>query len=157
LRLDNVIIWTSIRRGSYTQNPVLEEFAQAVDNNQIINLEDCSITFKAFQPDRIEQLKKHASEQSQEKVLKDYVSDAVKKATMLIIVQQRVRGFCLVTMDYIASSVEKMEIVLVGVQKRIIINPWIDVSIPLLLVKHAVAKILKQEKHVSIVTKRDIS
>jgi hypothetical protein len=36
---------------------------------------------------------------------------------MLIIVQQSVRGFCLVMMDYIASSVEKMDILLVGVQK----------------------------------------
>jgi hypothetical protein len=91
------------------------------------------------------------------KVLKHYVSDAVKKVTMLIIVQQSVRGFCLITVDYIASSVEKMDILLVGVQKRMVINPRIEVSIPLLLVKHAVAKILKQEKHVSIVTKRDIS
>jgi hypothetical protein len=60
-------------------------------------------------------------------------------------------------MDYIASSVKKMDISLVGVQKRMVINPGIEVSIPLLLVKHAVAKILKQEKCVSIVTKRDIS
>jgi hypothetical protein len=91
------------------------------------------------------------------KVLKDCVSNVVEKATMLIIVQQSVRGFCLVTMDYIASSVEKMDISLVGVQKSMVINPRIEVSIPLLLVKHAIAKILKQEKHVSIVTKRDIS
>jgi hypothetical protein len=91
------------------------------------------------------------------KILKDYASNVVKKVTMLIIVQQRVRGFCLVTMDYIASSMEKMDILLVGVQKRMIINPRIEVSIPLLLVKHAIAKILEQEKHVSIVTKRDIS
>jgi hypothetical protein len=90
-------------------------------------------------------------------VLKDDVLDAVKKVTMLIIVQQSVRGFCLVMMDYIASSVEKMDILLVGVQKRMIINPRIEVSIPLLLVKHTIARILKQEKHVSIVTKRDIS
>jgi hypothetical protein len=76
---------------------------------------------------------------------------------MLIIVQQSVRGFCLVTIHYIASSVEKMDIVLVGVQKRMIINPRIEVSIPLLLVKHAISRILKQEKHVTIVTKRDIS
>jgi hypothetical protein len=74
------------------------------------------------------------------KVLKDCVSDAVKKA-MLIIVQQSVRGFCLVMMDYIASSVEKMDILLVGVQKRMIINPRINVSIPLLLVKHAIAMV----------------
>jgi hypothetical protein len=91
------------------------------------------------------------------KVLRDYVSNVVKKATMLIIVQQSVRGFCLVMMDYIASSVKKMDISLVGVQKRMIINPSIEVSIPLLLVKHAIARILKQEKHVTIVTKRDIS
>jgi hypothetical protein len=70
------------------------------------------------------------------KVLKDCVSNAVKKVTMLIIVQQSVRGFCLVTMDYIASSVEKMDILLVGVQKRMVINARIEVSIPLLLVKH---------------------
>jgi hypothetical protein len=91
------------------------------------------------------------------KVLKDRVSNVVKKATMLIIVQPSVRGICLIMMDYIASSVEKMDILLVGVQKRMIINPRIEVLIPLLLVKHATAKILKQEKHVSIVTKGDIS
>jgi hypothetical protein len=91
------------------------------------------------------------------KVLIDYVSNVVKKATMLIIVQQSVKGFCLVTRDYIASSVEKMNILLVGLQKKIVINPRIEVSIPLLLVKHTIAKILKQEKHVSIIIKRDIS
>jgi hypothetical protein len=94
---------------------------------------------------------------SKTKVLKDCVSNVVKKATMLIIVQQSVRGFSLVTMNYIASSMEKMDIFLVGVQNRMIINPRIEVSIPLLLVKHAIARILNQEKHVSIVTKRDIS
>jgi hypothetical protein len=91
------------------------------------------------------------------KVLRDYVSNVVKKATMLIIVQQSVRGFCLIMMDYIASSMEKMDILLVRVQNRIVINPRIEVSIPLLLVKHTIARILKQEKHVPIVTKRDIS
>jgi hypothetical protein len=60
-------------------------------------------------------------------------------------------------MDYIALSVEKMDILLVGVQKMMIINPRIVVSIPLLLVMHVIARILKQEKHASIVTKRDIS
>jgi hypothetical protein len=60
-------------------------------------------------------------------------------------------------MDYIASSMEEMDILLVGVQKRMIINPRIEVLIPLLLVKHTIARILKQEKHVSIATKRDIS
>jgi hypothetical protein len=140
-----------------TQNPVLEEVAQAVDSNQIINIEDWNITFKAFHPDRIRQLKKHASEESQDKGIRDYVSNVVKKATMLIIVQQSVRGFCLITMDYIASSMEKMDILLVGVQNRIVINPKIEVSIPLLLVKHTIARILKQEKHVSNVIKRDIS
>jgi hypothetical protein len=53
-----------------TQNPILEEVAQAVDSNQIINLEDWSIIFKEFQPDRIKQPKKHTSEQSQEKSIK---------------------------------------------------------------------------------------
>jgi hypothetical protein len=80
------------------------------------------------------------------KVLKDCVLDAVKKA-MLIIVQQSVRGFCLVMMDYNASSVEKMDILLVGVQKRMIINPRINVSIPLLLVKHAIAMVFVGAKY----------
>jgi predicted RNase H-related nuclease YkuK (DUF458 family) len=94
------------KRKLCTQNLVLEEVDQAVDSNQIINLEDWSITFKAFEPDRVKQHKKHASEESQDKsIKKNCDSDAVKKATMLIIVQQSVRGFCLVTMDYIASSV----------------------------------------------------
>jgi hypothetical protein len=74
---------------------------------------------------------------AKKKVLKDYVSD--------------------VMMDYIASSVENMDILLVGVQKRMIMNLRIDVSIPLLLVKHAITRILKQENHVSIVTKKDTS
>jgi hypothetical protein len=52
---------------------------------------------------------------------------------------------------------KKMDILLVGVQNRIVINPRIEVSIPLLLVQHTIARILKKEKHVSIVTKRDIS
>jgi hypothetical protein len=77
------------------------------------------------------------------KVLKYYVSNVLKKATVLIIVQQSVKGFCLDTMDYIASSVEKMDILLVGVQNRM--NPRIEVSIHLLLIKHAISKILKQE------------
>jgi hypothetical protein len=66
---------------------VLEEVAQAIDSNQIINIEDWNITFKAFHPDRIRQLKKHASEESQDKGIRDYVSNVVKKATVLIIAQ----------------------------------------------------------------------
>jgi hypothetical protein len=58
------------KRKLCTQNLVLEEVAQAVDSNQIINLEDWSITFKAFQPGRIKQLKEHASEESQDKCIK---------------------------------------------------------------------------------------
>jgi hypothetical protein len=58
------------KRKLCTQNPVLKEVAQAVDSNRIINLEDWSITFKAFHPDRIKQLKKHASEESQDKSIK---------------------------------------------------------------------------------------
>jgi hypothetical protein len=49
------------------------------------------------------------------KVLKDCVSDAVKKVIMLIIVQQSVRGFFLVMIDNIASSMDKMDILIVGV------------------------------------------
>jgi hypothetical protein len=58
------------KRKLCTQNPDLEEVAQVVDSNQIINLEDWSITFKAFQPNRVKQLKKHASEESQDKSIK---------------------------------------------------------------------------------------
>jgi hypothetical protein len=36
------------KRKLCTQNPDLKEVAQAVDSNQIINLENWSITFKAF-------------------------------------------------------------------------------------------------------------
>jgi hypothetical protein len=59
------------KRKLCTQNPVLQKkVAQAIDSNQIINLEDGSITFKAFQPDRVKQLKKHASKESQDKSIK---------------------------------------------------------------------------------------
>jgi hypothetical protein len=58
------------KRKLCTQNPVLEEVAQAVDSNQIINLQDWSITFKAFLPDEIKQFKKHASKESQDKSIK---------------------------------------------------------------------------------------
>jgi hypothetical protein len=58
------------KRKLCTHNPVQKEVAQAVDCNQIINLKDWSITFKAFQPDRIKQLKDHASEESQDKSIK---------------------------------------------------------------------------------------
>jgi hypothetical protein len=49
----------------YPKSSPRKKVAQAADSNQIINLEDWSITLKAFQPDRIKQLKKHASEESQ--------------------------------------------------------------------------------------------
>jgi hypothetical protein len=62
-----------------TQNPVLEEVAQAVDSNQIINIKDWSITFKAFHPDRIKQLKYHASEESQDKSIKRLCSECGKE------------------------------------------------------------------------------
>jgi hypothetical protein len=58
------------KRKLCTQNLVLKEVAQAVDSTQTINLQDWSITFKEFQPDRIKQLKKHASEESQDKSIK---------------------------------------------------------------------------------------
>jgi hypothetical protein len=82
------------KRKLCTQNPVLEEVAQAVDSNQIINLEDWSITFKEFQPDRIKQLKKHASEESQDKSIKrrcfgcgkegHYVNNCPKKCKRIL-------------------------------------------------------------------------
>jgi hypothetical protein len=53
------------KRKLCTQKSVPEEVAQAVNSNQIINLEDWSINFNEFQPDGIKQLKTHASEESQ--------------------------------------------------------------------------------------------
>jgi hypothetical protein len=132
------------KRKLCTQNAVLEEVAQAVDSNQIINLEDWSITFKAFQPDRIKQLKKHAGEESQDKSIKRMCFRCGKEGHYINNCPTKHKRICLVMMDYIASSVEKMNILLVGEQKKMIINPRIETSIPLLLVKHAVAKILKQ-------------
>jgi hypothetical protein len=132
------------KRKLCTQNAVLEEVAQAVDSNQIINLEDWSITFKAFQPDRIKQLKKHAGEESQDNSIKRMCFRCGKEGHYINNCPTKHKRICLVMMDYIASSVEKMNILLVGEQKKMIINPRIEISIPLLLVKHAVAKILKQ-------------
>jgi hypothetical protein len=145
------------KRKLCTQNLVQEKVAQAVDSTPTINLEDWSITFKAFQPDRVKQLKEHASEESQDKSIKrlcfkcgeegHYVNNCPTKCKRILPSHDGL--YCLRCVE--------MDILLVGVQKRMIINPKIKVSIPLLLVKHAVVKILKQEKHVSIVTKRDIS
>jgi hypothetical protein len=75
----------------YSKARPKKKIAQAIDSNQIINLEDWSITFNEFQPDGNKQLKKHASEESQDKGMRDCVSNVVKKATMLIIVQQSVK------------------------------------------------------------------
>jgi len=68
-------------------------------------------------------------------MLKGYVLYVVKKGTMPMDVQQSVRRLDLVILDYVASSVEKMDTLLVGVKKRMIINPMAEIPIALYLVK----------------------
>jgi hypothetical protein len=145
------------KRKLCTQNLVLEDVAQAVDSNQIMNLEDWSITFKTFQLDRIKQLKEHASEESQDKSIKGlcfkcgeeghYVNNCPTKRKRILPSHDGL--YCIKRGEngHLASWCAKENDN----------QPGIEVSIPLLLVKHAIARILKQEKHVSIVTKRDIS
>ena len=62
------------------------------------------------------------SEEARTSMLRECVLWVVKKATMLIDVQQSVRRLDPVISDYIASSVEKMDTSPVGVKKKIIIN-----------------------------------
>ena len=68
-------------------------------------------------------------------MLKGYVLYVVKKGTMPMDVQQSIRRLDLVILDYVASSVEKMDTLLVGVKKRMIINPMAEIPIALYLVK----------------------
>ena len=68
-------------------------------------------------------------------MLKECVLYVVKKGTMPMDVQQSVRRLDLVILDYVASSVEKMDTLLVGVKKRMIINPMAEIPIALYLVK----------------------
>jgi hypothetical protein len=145
------------KRKLCTQNLVLEDVAQAVDSNQIMNLEDWSITFKTFQLDGIKQLKEHASEESQDKSIKGlcfkcgeeghYVNNCPTKRKRILPSHDGL--YCLKRGEngHLASWCAKENDN----------QPGIEVSIPLLLVKHAIARILKQEKHVSIVTMSDIS
>ena len=62
------------------------------------------------------------SEEARMSMLRECVLLVVKKATMLIDVQQSVRRLDPVISDYIASSVEKMDTSPVGVKKKMIIN-----------------------------------
>ena len=64
-------------------------------------------------------------------MLKECVLDVVKKGTMPIVVQQNIRELGLVIRNYTASSVEKTDILLVGVKKRMIINCMAKVPIVL--------------------------
>ena len=61
--------------------------------------------------------------------------DVVKKATMPMGVQRSVRELGPVMRDYIASSVEKTDILLVGVKKMMIIKCMAKVPIALHLVR----------------------
>jgi len=67
------------------------------------------------------------SEEAKMGLLKEYVLAMVKKGTMPIAVQQSVRGLGPMILDYIASSVEKMDILLVGVKRKMIINSMTEV------------------------------
>ena len=69
-------------------------------------------------------------------VLKECALDVVKKATMPMGVQRSVRELGPVMRHYIASSVEKTDILLVGVKKRMMINPMTEVPTSLHLVRH---------------------
>ena len=75
------------------------------------------------------------SEEVRMGMLKECVLYVVKKGTMPMDVQQSVRRLDLVILDYVASSVEKMDTLLVGVKKRMIINPMAEIPIALYLVK----------------------
>ena len=59
-------------------------------------------------------------------MLKECVLDVVKKGIMPIAIQQSIRRPGPVMLDYIASSVEKTDILPVGVKRRLIINPMIE-------------------------------
>ena len=60
-------------------------------------------------------------------MLKECVLDVVKKGIMPIAVQQSIKEQDPVMRDYTVSSVEKMDILLVDVKKKIIINSMIEV------------------------------
>ena len=60
-------------------------------------------------------------------MLKECVLDVVKKGIMPIAVQQSIRKQDPVMRDYTVSSVEKMDILLVDVKKKMIINSMIEV------------------------------
>ena len=69
-------------------------------------------------------------------MLKGYVLYVVKKGTMPMDVQQSVRRLDLVILDYVASSVEKMDTLSVGVKRRMMISPMTKIPIVLHSVKH---------------------
>ena len=62
------------------------------------------------------------SEEARMGLLKECVLDVVEKGTMPMDVQPSVRRLNPMILDYIASSVGKMDTLLVGVKKRIKIN-----------------------------------
>ena len=60
--------YLDINKDLSTQETFQEGVTQYQDGTQTMNLEDWSISFKEFQPSRIKQRKKQASEESQEKM-----------------------------------------------------------------------------------------
>ena len=113
-------------------------------------------------------------------MLKECVLYVVNTGTIPMDVQQSVRILDPVILDYIASTVEKMDTLPVGVKNRMMINPRTEIPTTLhsvrchqlapligsiirirqpnknainlkcsILIPHQVAKILRQEKHVS--------
>ena len=64
-------------------------------------------------------------------MLKECILDVVKKGTMPIAIQQNIRRPGPMILDCIASSVEKTDILLVGVKKSMIINRMAKVPIAL--------------------------
>ena len=63
------------------------------------------------------------SDEARMGMLRECVLYVVKKGTMPMDVQQSIIRLGPVILDYIASSVEKMDTLPVGVKKRMIINP----------------------------------
>ena len=67
------------------------------------------------------------SEEARMGMLRECVLRVVKKGTMPMDVQQSVRRLDHMILDYTASSVEKMDILPVGVKRKMIINSMTEV------------------------------
>ena len=76
------------------------------------------------------------SEEARMGLLKECVLTMLKEGTIQKAVQQSVRGLGPMILDYIASGVEETDILLVGVKKRMMINPRTKIPIALHSVRH---------------------